>query len=107
VMTARRFCRRLISPNRATRFSFLPSRVSLASKQVLGPSPVMILALCLAAMLRIGDITKIVDNPARKAATAAVREAEKALAGAERELAGLLADPAINPDTGELLPATA
>jgi hypothetical protein len=51
--------------------------------------------------------TKIVDNPARKAATAAVREAEKALAGAERELAGLLADPAINPDTGELLPATA
>ena len=41
--------------------------------------------------------TKIVDNPARKAATAAVREAEKALAGAERELAGLLADPAISP----------
>jgi len=39
--------------------------------------------------------TKIVDNPARKAATAAVREAEKALAGAERELAGLLTDPAI------------
>ena len=32
--------------------------------------------------------TKIVGNPARKAATAAVREAEKALAGAERELAG-------------------
>ena len=41
--------------------------------------------------------TKIVDNPARKAATAAVREADKALAGAERELAGLLADPAISP----------
>ena len=41
--------------------------------------------------------TKIVDNPARKAATAAVREAEKALAGAERELAGLLTDPAITP----------
>ncbi|HEX2818814.1 MAG TPA: hypothetical protein VHO07_01395, partial [Streptosporangiaceae bacterium] len=39
--------------------------------------------------------TKIIDNPARKAATAAVREAEKALAGAERELAGLLTDPAI------------
>ena len=41
--------------------------------------------------------TKIVDNPARKAATAAVREAERALAGAERELAGLLTDPAITP----------
>ena len=41
--------------------------------------------------------TKIVDNPARKAATAAVREAEQALAGAERELAGLLTDPAITP----------
>ena len=41
--------------------------------------------------------TKIVDNPARKAATAAVRKAEKALAGAERELAGLLTDPAITP----------
>ena len=40
---------------------------------------------------------KIVDNPARKAATAAVREADKALAGAERELAGLLADPAVSP----------
>src|SRR5271169_4014104 len=41
--------------------------------------------------------TKIVDNPARKAATSAVREAEKILAGAERELAGLLTDPAITP----------
>ena len=41
--------------------------------------------------------TKIVDNPARKAAIAAVREAEKALAGAERELAALLTDPAITP----------
>jgi hypothetical protein len=41
--------------------------------------------------------TKIMDNPARKAATAAVREAEKILAGAERELAGLLTDPAITP----------
>ena len=40
---------------------------------------------------------KIVDNPARKAATAAVREADKALAGAERELARLLADPAVSP----------
>ena len=41
--------------------------------------------------------TKITDNPARKAASAAVRDAEKALAGAERALAGLLADPAITP----------
>src|SRR6266702_1299500 len=41
--------------------------------------------------------TKIVDNPARKAANAAVREAEKALAAAERDLAVLLADPAITP----------
>ena len=37
------------------------------------------------------------DNPARKAATAAVRDAEKTLASAERELAGLLTDPAITP----------
>ena len=41
--------------------------------------------------------TKLIDNPARKRATATVREAEKALAGAERELAALLADPAITP----------
>ena len=41
--------------------------------------------------------TKVVDNPARKKATAAVREAEKALAAAERDLAALLADPAITP----------
>jgi hypothetical protein len=40
---------------------------------------------------------KIVDNPARKAAAAEVREAEKALAAAERDLARLLADPAITP----------
>ncbi|HUY51002.1 MAG TPA: hypothetical protein VMV92_35735 [Streptosporangiaceae bacterium] len=39
--------------------------------------------------------TKIVDNPARKKASAAVREAEKNLAAAERALAGLLADPAL------------
>jgi hypothetical protein len=39
--------------------------------------------------------TKIVDNPARKTATAAVRDAEKTLASAERELAALLTDPAI------------
>ena len=41
--------------------------------------------------------TKIVDNPARKKANAAVHEAEKALAAAERDLAVLLADPAISP----------
>ena len=41
--------------------------------------------------------TKIVDNPARAKANAAVREAEKALAAAERDLARLLADPAISP----------
>ena len=37
------------------------------------------------------------DNPARKAASAAVRDAEKTLASAERALARLLADPAITP----------
>ncbi|MGH3124935.1 MAG: putative transposase, partial [Streptosporangiaceae bacterium] len=41
--------------------------------------------------------TKITGNPARKKATATVREAEKALATAERDLARLLADPAITP----------
>ena len=41
--------------------------------------------------------TKITDNPARKEANAAVREAEKTLAAAERGLAVLLADPAITP----------
>jgi hypothetical protein len=41
--------------------------------------------------------TKIVDNPARKAASGTVREAEKTLAAAERGLARLLADPAISP----------
>jgi hypothetical protein len=45
----------------------------------------------------ITENTKITGNPARKAATAAVRDAEKTLAAAERELAGLLADPAITP----------
>ena len=37
--------------------------------------------------------TKITANPARKAANAAVRDAEKNLAAAERALAALLADP--------------
>jgi hypothetical protein len=41
--------------------------------------------------------TKVIDNPDRKKATAAVREAEKTLAAAERDLAALLADPAITP----------
>jgi hypothetical protein len=41
--------------------------------------------------------TKITDNPARKEANAAVREAEKNLAAAGRGLAVLLADPAITP----------
>ena len=41
--------------------------------------------------------TKIVDNPDRKKANAAVHEAEKALAAAERDLACMLADPAITP----------
>jgi len=51
--------------------------------------------------------TKIVDNPARAKANAAVREAEKALAAAERDLARLLADPAISPaaKNSELIPA--
>ena len=45
----------------------------------------------------ITENTRIIASPARKAATAAVRDAEKTLAAAERELAGLLADPAITP----------
>ncbi len=51
--------------------------------------------------------TKIVDNPARKEANAAVREAEKNLAAAERGLAVLLADPAITPaaKNATLIPA--
>src|SRR5208283_2567240 len=40
---------------------------------------------------------KLIRNPARDQANAAVRDAEKTLAAAERELAGLLADPAITP----------
>ncbi|HLQ52962.1 MAG TPA: hypothetical protein VK162_01680 [Streptosporangiaceae bacterium] len=44
---------------------------------------------------KISTNTKIVDNPARKAASRTVHAAEKALAAAERALAGLLADPAI------------
>jgi hypothetical protein len=39
--------------------------------------------------------TKIVDNPARKTANAAVRTAEKSLAAAREQMAVMLADPAI------------
>ena len=41
--------------------------------------------------------TKLIRNPARDQANTAVRDAEKTLAAAERELAGLLADPAVSP----------
>ena len=55
----------------------------------------------------IEENTKITDNPARKEANAAVREAEKNLAAAERGLAVPLADPAITPATknARLIPA--
>jgi hypothetical protein len=51
--------------------------------------------------------TKITDNPARKQASAGVRDAEKTLAAAERDLARLLADPAILPavKNTKLIPA--
>ena len=51
--------------------------------------------------------TKIIDNPARKNANAAVREAEKTLAAAERGLAVLLADLSIAPaaKNARLIPA--
>jgi hypothetical protein len=51
--------------------------------------------------------TKITDNPARKKANTAVRTAEAALAGAERDLAVLLADPGITPavKNTKLIPA--
>jgi len=51
---ARRSCRRMIPPNRATR-SGLPFRFRLASKQVLGPSPVMSFAWWRAAILETVD----------------------------------------------------
>jgi hypothetical protein len=51
--------------------------------------------------------TKLTDNPARKNANTKVREAEKNLAAAERDLAVLLADPAITPavKNSKLIPA--
>ena len=55
----------------------------------------------------VRDNTKIIDNPARKKANAAIREAEKAAAAAGRDLARLLADPAISPaaKNATLIPA--
>jgi len=51
--------------------------------------------------------TKVIDNPARKDANAAVHEAEKTLAAAGRGLAVLLADPSIAPaaKNEKLIPA--
>ena len=43
----------------------------------------------------ITENTKLAGNPARKQATAAVREAEKALAATERGLAALLVFPTV------------
>ena len=56
----------------------------------------------------VRDNSKIIDNPARKKANAAIREAEKAVAAAERDLARLLAGPAISPaaKNSRLIPAT-
>jgi hypothetical protein len=45
----------------------------------------------------ITENTKKTGNPARKQANAAVRDAEKTLAAAERGLAALLADPGLTP----------
>ena len=51
--------------------------------------------------------TKLTDNPARKAANAQVRDADKNLAAAERAFAALLADPSVPPavKNGKLIPA--
>ena len=45
----------------------------------------------------IGTNTKLIRNPARDQANAAVRDADKTLAAAERGLAALLADPGLAP----------
>src|SRR5216683_3631803 len=52
--------------------------------------------------------TKVIDNPARKTANAAVRHAEKALAAARQNMAVMLADPAIPAaaKNAKLIPAT-
>ena len=47
----------------------------------------------------ITENTKLTRNPARDKANAAVRDAEKTLAAAERDLAALLADPDLTPAT--------
>ena len=39
--------------------------------------------------------TKMIDNPARKAANATIRQADKNLAAAREDYAAMLADPAI------------
>ena len=51
--------------------------------------------------------TKVIHNPARKAANTAARRAEKALAAAHAEMAAMLADPAIPAaiKNAELIPA--
>jgi hypothetical protein len=51
--------------------------------------------------------TKLTDNPARKEANAKIREAEKTLAAAGRDLAAMLADPSIAPavKNATLIPA--
>ena len=46
-------------------------------------------------LAEITQNTKLTRNPARDTANAAVRDADKALASAERDLAALLADPAL------------
>jgi hypothetical protein len=53
--------------------------------------------------------TKIIDNPARKTANAAVRHAEKTLAAAREDMAVMLADPAIPAaaKNAKLIPAAA
>ena len=45
----------------------------------------------------IAENTKLTRNPARDNANAAVRDAQKTLGDAERDLAALLADPALTP----------
>ncbi len=51
--------------------------------------------------------TKVIGNPARKAANARLRQAEKALAAAREDMAAMLADPAIPPaaKNAKLIPA--
>jgi hypothetical protein len=51
--------------------------------------------------------TKVIDNPARKAANAAVRQAENALTSAREDLAAILRDPAIpaRDKNAKLIPA--